>query len=141
MRDQVAAAVRQCARKCAGNERIRNIAAFLCWFTGITGLAFALGHKRIRFLAYHRIGGAQGDFLPHQLSCTSRRFEQHIKALTKLGRVVPMSEVPGLIEASRAPEANKFVITFDDGFKDNLDAVEIAAHNGASICVRWLPIS
>jgi len=35
----------------------------------------------------------------------------------------------------RASEHNGFVIMFDDGFKDNLAAVDIAARNGASVCV------
>ncbi|MBI2809741.1 MAG: polysaccharide deacetylase family protein, partial [Candidatus Melainabacteria bacterium] len=72
---------------------------------------------RTLMLLYHRINDLTCD--PQLLSVTPEHFDQHLQVLQKKYRVVNSSHLVEL-DHSRKVSANSVVVTFDDGYADNL---------------------
>ncbi len=75
----------------------------------------------VPILLYHsvtRAGAAQGDLY----TVTTRRFAQQLALLKLLGyQVVPLDALVARWDAARLPSPRSVAITFDDGYRDNLD--------------------
>lgn len=92
---------------------LRTILAWICW--PMARLA-NLARPGIRILMYHRV-----DSLPEydQLTVSPAIFRQQMEILAKRYRVIPLSQA--LTElASGKITRNTVVITFDDGYHDNV---------------------
>jgi len=53
------------------------------------------------------------------MCCHPQNFEKHLKLLTRIGQVISIEKFFEIVESGRGFDRNFFVITFDDGFKDN----------------------
>jgi len=82
--------------------------------------------KGIAVLLYHRIDDSLTNTSLDKFSISPLVFEKHIKYLKKKGyRAILPSEIESL-KKDNAWKKNKYVlITFDDGYKDNVKAAEI----------------
>jgi hypothetical protein len=82
----------------------------------------------IPILYYHRIGAPD----PIHLSTPVELFERQMRFLAGRGvETLPLSRLPGLLAAGKAPLRPAVVITFDDGFRDNLlHAAPVLKHYG-----------
>lgn len=69
-------------------------------------------------LMYHRIASPPVD--PWGLAVRPERFEQHLAALRRSRRPLPMSEFVAQLDRGTLP-ADAVAVTFDDGYADNLN--------------------
>lgn len=68
-------------------------------------------------LMYHRIDTLEAD--PWHLSVEPAIFEQHLEAIKEFGSVISCSELHFALQQKKTRNGS-IVITFDDGYKDNL---------------------
>ena len=100
------------------NSVLKWLLAGSARMTGATAaLRRAARSRRFHVFAYHRIGNARGPFFP---GTPLAWFERHCAFLARHYRVLPMVE---LARRSRngEPVGDATAITFDDGYRDNLD--------------------
>jgi peptidoglycan/xylan/chitin deacetylase (PgdA/CDA1 family) len=84
---------------------------------------------RAAILLYHRIASPEGDV--YDLAVTPENFHAHVMTLRERYRLVPLSELAEAVAAGD-PLDRAVALTFDDGYRDNLDrAVPILAEVGA----------
>jgi len=70
----------------------------------------------VRILLYHRVE----DIRRYPLVVTPERFRRQMKFLKAYAPCIPLDQVPALLESEeRSLEGDRFVITFDDGYRDN----------------------
>jgi peptidoglycan/xylan/chitin deacetylase (PgdA/CDA1 family) len=73
--------------------------------------------RRPIILAYHRVATVARD--PLLLAVRPEHFAQQLEVLARIGRVIPLSGLPDAI-SERGGARGAAVITFDDGYLDNL---------------------
>ena len=73
--------------------------------------------SRVLILLYHRIVDLRFD--PHLLSITPQHFEEHLEILSRYTQPMRLGELAGALRKDRLPRRG-VVITFDDGYIDNL---------------------
>jgi peptidoglycan/xylan/chitin deacetylase (PgdA/CDA1 family) len=83
-------------------------------------------------LLYHRVATAEAD--PFRLCVSPEVFQQHLQLLRASWPVVPLEDVVDGVAASVARQRPAVVITFDDGYADNL---EVAQPIAAALDVPW----
>lgn len=91
---------------------------------GIAGRAGAAATRWAPFgviLAYHRVATPRLD--PQLLSVAPDRFADHLSVITSLGQAVSLRDMVRACAVNRVPR-RAVVITFDDGYADNLRAAE-----------------
>ena len=85
-------------------------------------------------LLYHRVAEAEAD--PFRLCVSPEVFEQQLRLLRASWPVVPLEEVVDGVAASMPPERPVLVVTFDDGYADNLEVAQpIASALGVPLTV------
>jgi peptidoglycan/xylan/chitin deacetylase (PgdA/CDA1 family) len=94
---------------------------------GITALgrrvARAARRRRpgIAILMYHRVAEPPAD--PYGLAVAPEAFAEQMEVLARVGPVLSLASAREAIERGRVP-ARAFVVTFDDGYRDNLTVAE-----------------
>ncbi|TAN46212.1 MAG: glycosyltransferase [Rhodospirillales bacterium] len=79
-------------------------------------------------LMYHRVADLASD--PQCLAVSPSRFDDHMRLLSSLGRPVALENMAAIMEEGQLPE-RAFVVTFDDGYEDNLtQAKPVLEHYG-----------
>jgi peptidoglycan/xylan/chitin deacetylase (PgdA/CDA1 family) len=73
--------------------------------------------SRAVVLAYHRIAEPTTD--PFELAVAPAQFQEHLEVLAELGHLLTVSELGSRIRNGTLPDVS-FVLTFDDGYADNL---------------------
>lgn len=81
----------------------------------------------VRILLYHRVEDVQND--PHELCVGKDNFYNQIKFLKENFKIIPLVKLAQDIRKSRV-DNNTIVITFDDGYADNL-------HNATPILQKF----
>jgi len=77
--------------------------------------------RNVAILRYHAICGEEGYSYADPMICISpAAFEAHVRYLADNYSVLPMPEVVDWLRTGRSLPANTVVITFDDGYADNL---------------------
>jgi peptidoglycan/xylan/chitin deacetylase (PgdA/CDA1 family)/SAM-dependent methyltransferase len=71
-------------------------------------------------LLYHRVAQPEGDV--HGLAVPERIFRQQLEHLMATRVVLPLDDLVREAELGKAP-SNAVALTFDDGYRDNLDTV------------------
>src|SRR5262249_42280820 len=69
-------------------------------------------------LMYHRIAELQFD--PWGLAVSPRHFAEHLEVLRKHGQPRPLTQAVKALQRQEEVEGRPLVITFDDGYADNL---------------------
>lgn len=70
----------------------------------------------VAILGYHRLDPAPD---PLYLSVHPERFEQHVRAIARVGTAIPLRQAASELAQGRVPRRG-IVLTFDDGYSDNL---------------------
>src|SRR5262249_50938079 len=101
-----------------------------------SGLLFFVHRRRrphVLVLAYHRVtpdGEMQRCAYP-AMHVSASTFEQQLRALRELYRIVPLSEARRAIAGDAPLDGHIAVVTFDDGYQDNYrQALPILAAQG-----------
>jgi len=77
-----------------------------------------LPHQRgIKILAYHRVNDSGPDYL--SLNTSVANFESQIRYLKRHFKIISLEEAVQLLCSNEPTSEDLFVITFDDGYKDN----------------------
>jgi len=84
------------------------------WLCGASG-------ARTVILLYHRI--AEPDLDPWGLAVAPRHFKEHLEVVRQLAYPLSLAELNDALATGRLPR-NSVVITFDDGYADNLIAAK-----------------
>lgn len=102
--------------------QLKGLASSLAGFAFDAGLTprFIRLSKRRHILAYHRVVPAEvarARWMERPMWISPESFEASLDVFQRLGRLVSLDE---LLRTSR-PESALFAVTFDDGWRDNLD--------------------
>lgn len=73
--------------------------------------------SRALILLYHRVAEQGPD--PWQLAVTPRHFDEHLRVLREHGRPSSLGKLSGGVQSGAVPD-RALVVTFDDGYADNL---------------------
>lgn len=94
---------------------------------------FRLPKKGIVILLYHNISSQKSNTSLDKFSITLEKFENQIKFLKRLGYSTIKASMLEDILHNKLYKTNKYVlITFDDGYKNNLEAAEVLSKYGYS---------
>jgi len=87
--------------------------------------------RRVAILRYHAICNDDGHVYAEPTICVSpAAFERHVRYLAANYVVLPLPEVAERLRDTRPLPANAAVITFDDGYADNLAAANVLGRYG-----------
>lgn len=94
---------------------------------------FRLPKKGIVILLYHSISSQKSNTSLDKFNITLEKFEKQIKFLKRFGySTIKASAIEHILQ-NKLYKKNKYVlITFDDGYKNNLEAAEVLAKHGYS---------
>jgi peptidoglycan/xylan/chitin deacetylase (PgdA/CDA1 family) len=100
---------------------------------GFAALRRAKPSRQVAILRYHAICGDEGHAYADPLICISpEAFSTHVRYLASNYRVLPMSDVVAAFREGSSLPDNTIVITFDDGYADNLAAARTLHASGIS---------
>lgn len=103
------------------------------WFTGMTAVVEFLAHGKkpkngLTVLCYHRIAeGIPEDAPCDPFNVSPGAFEKQLAALRSIRglKIVSAKTVTGLLTDSAVSSGSYLLITFDDGYQNNLDAAKL----------------
>jgi peptidoglycan/xylan/chitin deacetylase (PgdA/CDA1 family) len=110
----------------------------LCGFYKYSGamvaqeaIARVTGPSFLAILLFHRVT----DAIPEDgLTVSIRRFRAICRMLRRSFHVVPLAEAVRLARAGGPVPRRTVAITFDDSYRDNLDAAQVLAEHGLPAC-------
>ena len=86
----------------------------------------------IAILRYHAICALDAGYADPAICITPASFAAHVEYLSRNYAVLPLPVVVNTIRQGRVLPPNAVVITFDDGYADNLEAARVLHRNGCS---------
>ncbi len=90
-------------------------------------------NRHIAILRYHAVVRPEENFYTSPpIALSPAAFEAHVKYLSRHYRVLSLDEAIDIIRSGQTPPPNSIVFTFDDGYRDNLQAAQILHQYGAS---------
>ena len=100
---------------------------------GYATLRRVLPSQGVAILRYHAICGPEGyTYADPQICVTPENFERHVAYLTGAYHVLRLEHVVARLSAGTPLPRNTVVLTFDDGYADNLAAARILHKYGAT---------
>jgi peptidoglycan/xylan/chitin deacetylase (PgdA/CDA1 family) len=110
----------------AGKTALQRVGAY-------SGIRRLLPSRHVAILRYHAICGDEGYRYADPAICiTPASFSEHVRYLAAHYAVLPLPEVVERLRRRRPLPPNCVVITFDDGYADNLAAARTMRHHGLS---------
>jgi peptidoglycan/xylan/chitin deacetylase (PgdA/CDA1 family) len=86
----------------------------------------------IAVLRYHAICDHDAGYADPGICVSPRRFEEHVRYLSQHYAVLPLTPVVTALRTRRPLPPNAVVITFDDGYADNLEAARVLHRYGCT---------
>lgn len=102
-------------------KKIKRVLSLFLFLTGITPLIFRLcflKRDKILVLLYHHVRKPEDAF---EAAVSSENFEKQMQFLRKHFEVISSGEALRIKERNEIPPRPLAVITFDDGYRDNLE--------------------
>jgi peptidoglycan/xylan/chitin deacetylase (PgdA/CDA1 family) len=97
------------------------MAADACHFLGVNWLARKLARRKVLVLCYHGVVAApQKDRFRYATTVGAAEFEEHMDALRQFFHPISLSDLLHWYEGSQALPDNPVLVTFDDGYRNNL---------------------
>jgi peptidoglycan/xylan/chitin deacetylase (PgdA/CDA1 family) len=94
--------------------------------------SFAPSHG-LAILRYHAVCEPRSDdYADPSICVTPAQFERHVAYLTRAYTILRLEDAVDMLAARRALPKNAIVLTFDDGYADNLAASRILKKYGAT---------
>lgn len=102
--------------------------------TGVYGLIRRTRpNQRVAILRYHAVCGPEGyDYADPHICVSADAFRAHVEYLTGHYAVISLDEAVKALRGERSLPDNAVVLTFDDGYADNLIAAQILHEHGAT---------
>ncbi len=93
-----------------------------CLFLGMTRLFAFLNRKKVIILAMHQVMEDNGEepYQPLREFLTSRQFERYLAVFSRYYNFITLDEAVAMIQGTRPLKPYSMVITFDDGYRNNL---------------------
>ena len=89
--------------------------------------------RSLAILRYHAVCGPEGhDYASPEICVSPDAFEAHVRYLTANYRVLPLGDAVAALRTGQSLPPNSVVLTFDDGYADNLAAADTLARYGAT---------
>jgi peptidoglycan/xylan/chitin deacetylase (PgdA/CDA1 family) len=116
---------------------VRDIICILIYYTGVHALAIAIRRYRhggrIVVLAYHGVAKRPAYI---EMFCTPELFDAQMAEAKRFGRPGTLADAVEFIRNGRRTRNDSFIVTFDDGYQDNLQqAWPIARKHGVPLHV------
>lgn len=109
-------------------SRLKSLAGRAIYRSGLYRFGW---RDRAAILLFHRVDDALAD---NPISCSSDSFDEFCGFLARYFNVIPLRDLVSRLEREESI-SGCVVITFDDGYKDNLDvAAPILARHGLPAC-------
>ena len=89
-----------------------------------------LPSRRLAILRYHAVCDADAEYADPGISVSPAAFERHVAYLAAHYSVLPLPEAVGALKQGTALPSNAVVVTFDDGYADNLAAARVLQRFG-----------
>lgn len=90
-------------------------------------------NRDIAILRYHAVVRPQDNFYTSPpIALPPKAFERQVRYLARRYRVLSLDEAIDIIRSGQTPPPNSIVFTFDDGYRDNLQAAQILHRYGVS---------
>lgn len=109
-------------------QAVRHILVWTLYCTGFTWwLARRRLHGKILVLTYHRVLPAEeqrASFSSHSIVVSPRVFEWQLRFLRRHFRILTVDEFIDAVRSEKPPRQPSCLITFDDGWIDNLQHAE-----------------
>lgn len=100
---------------------IRRLINLFIYFTGIYFILNKLFEKNgVYILFYHRLSDATKQKRVAASAVNYQSFDEQMDFLSKNYKIISMDEVPSVLKSSSKLPEKYMVITFDDGYRDNL---------------------
>lgn len=100
---------------------IKKAVNLFLYFTGVYFIFNRLFIKNgVYILFYHRLSDATKQKRVASSAVSYQNFDKQLDFLSKNYKIVSMDEVPSLLRSSSKLSEEYMVITFDDGYRDNL---------------------
>lgn len=125
--------VKEMKRRVARRRRshtTRRVKAAIGWLAFRTGLHRRLLKNRALIVLFHRVDDA---YAGNPISCTRAEFEQYCRFFGRHFDVVSLSDLVERVR-NRRDLSGKLVITFDDGYADNVEAGRVLREMGLPAC-------
>jgi peptidoglycan/xylan/chitin deacetylase (PgdA/CDA1 family) len=88
--------------------------------------------RQLAILRYHAICDRGAGYADPGICVTPAAFEAHVAYLAAHYRVLPLPEAAAALARGAALPSNAVAVTFDDGYRDNLEAAKTLARHGLS---------
>ncbi|MDR0787118.1 MAG: polysaccharide deacetylase family protein [Gemmatimonadota bacterium] len=108
----------------------RRVKRGLGWLLFRSGLYRIFTRKKAFIVLFHRV---DDRYAGNPISCGTREFERYCAFFARYFDVISASRMVDLLEQGE-DISGKLVITFDDGYKDNLAAAETMRRHGLTGC-------
>ena len=98
---------------------VKNLISLFIFYSGILFLIKKFFYKhQINILAYHKVEDNDSDFL--NLSLTLNSFESQLRYIHSNYKFIGLEKAVELLKSKTCLKEDLFVVTFDDGYKNNL---------------------
>jgi peptidoglycan/xylan/chitin deacetylase (PgdA/CDA1 family) len=102
--------------------------------TGVYGLIRRTRpNQRVAILRYHAVCGSEGyEYADPHICVSPGAFRAHVEYLTDHYAVISLDDAVSALKGEKSLPDNAVVLTFDDGYADNLIAAQILHEYGAT---------
>ena len=119
-------------------QRLRRAVApaakTVLFHTGVYGLIrLTRPNQRVAILRYHAVCGPEGyEYADPHICVSPDAFRAHVEYLTDHYAVISLDDAVKALRGEQSLPDNAVVLTFDDGYADNLIAAQILHEHGAT---------